>query len=404
MGAGSSSRCGGRCECCFVRSADIPGSVVAIFGKNLASKTEQAQETPLPTVLGGTSVTLNGVKAPLFYVSSGQINLQAPSSLPAVSGAYSPATVVVTTNSGSSAPMQVPVYATSPGIVSLDESGCGRAVALNVAPDGGLSVNSPSNSAAPGDCVIIYGTGFGAPLSPPPDGTAASGSETLMIAPGVVIDGSLLPSYEYGGLAPGLAGVDEMKFQIPATHSRAGAVELKANQTGISVTSQPVPQTGGVAYQQSLPAGFITAGAYTISGSGGSVKFEGAMTVPPPIQIETPFSPGTTIVESVPLTISWTGGTPGMLVKATVASIYGFTSHFDYGYADAGSNSFTFTPFCSGGSGGTFCTLGLPSSSQAQITIELSPGKPVSVQAQGVADGVQLLWKYQFVFGGLVLE
>lgn len=487
-----------------------PGSVIAIFGNNLASKTEAAQEGPLPTVLGGTSVTINGVKAPLFYVSPRQINLQAPSSVPTVLGMYSLTTVVVTTISGSSSPIQVPVYATGPGIFSLDASGCGRAVALNVAPDRSLSLNSPSNSAAPGDSVIIYGSGFGAPLSPPPDGTAVAGPDVLMTAGGVVLDGGLLPNYEYGGLAPELVGVDEMKFQIPPTtregcavpvavwtdlasptlsisiHSRrgqcadppiesygqvlltktvssgtaddgetdtlsatfpsgpgvkppatpapnpasyvandfavipvsracpvagyenlsAGAIKVEASQSGVAMTIQPAAETGGVVYQGSLPTGFIGAGAYTISGPGGLVKFEGKMEIPSPIQIQTPFPAGAVIQSGNALTINWTGGVSGMLVKTTVVSTYGFTSHFDYGYTDASSNSFTFTPFCSGGGGpqGGFCTLGLPTSSQAQIIVELSPGSPVQAEAQGVGDGVQLSWKYRFVFNGLVLQ
>src|SRR5581483_6711100 len=51
-----------------------PDSIAAAFGVNLAVRTEAARETPLPLELAGTSVTVNGVPAPLFFVSPGQVN------------------------------------------------------------------------------------------------------------------------------------------------------------------------------------------------------------------------------------------------------------------------------------------------------------------------------------------
>src|SRR5277367_1480693 len=57
-----------------------PGSIAAIFGSNLATAPLSALGSQLSTTLGGVSVTVNGVKAPLFFVSPGQINFQVPSS------------------------------------------------------------------------------------------------------------------------------------------------------------------------------------------------------------------------------------------------------------------------------------------------------------------------------------
>src|SRR5579863_10081712 len=200
-----------------------PGSIVSIFGTNLASAFATARGTPLPNELAGTSVTMNGVKAPLFFVSPGQINLQAPWSLLSAldpSGAeVRSATVVVTTSSGSTSSVQVPIYDTAAAIFSLDASGCGRAAALNVAPDGSVSLNSPSNSAAPGDYVSIYGTGFGLVYFPPPDGTPANVDQSTIGAAGVSIDGHPLIGEAYVGLAPGLVGVNQVNVQIPADTS-----------------------------------------------------------------------------------------------------------------------------------------------------------------------------------------
>ena len=170
-----------------------PGALVSIFGTNLAAAETSAQDIPLPVELGGTSVTVNGTKAPLLFVSSNQINLQIPWSTAYSYSNYTQASVVVTTPAGSSVPVQVPVSQTSPSMFSLDSSGCGQAAALNVSAGGSVSVNSPSNSAAPGDYVSLYGTGIGIPQIQPADGARSSGVDRFQIIPEVSLDGEPIP-------------------------------------------------------------------------------------------------------------------------------------------------------------------------------------------------------------------
>ena len=61
-------------------TAVAPGSIISIFGKNLAASTSgiQADALPLPTSLAGTSVTIGGLAAPLFFVRADQINAVVP--------------------------------------------------------------------------------------------------------------------------------------------------------------------------------------------------------------------------------------------------------------------------------------------------------------------------------------
>src|SRR6266568_1106445 len=54
------------------------GEIATILGQNLAPSEASATETPLPTSLAGTSVTVGGILAPLFYVSPGRIEFQVP--------------------------------------------------------------------------------------------------------------------------------------------------------------------------------------------------------------------------------------------------------------------------------------------------------------------------------------
>jgi hypothetical protein len=49
----------------------VPGAIVSIFGRNLALRTETAAGTPLPTVLGGTSVTVGGWPAHILRLPGG---------------------------------------------------------------------------------------------------------------------------------------------------------------------------------------------------------------------------------------------------------------------------------------------------------------------------------------------
>ena len=57
------------------------GMYVAIFGQRLAVRTEQVSSVPFPTSLGGASVTMGGLPAPLVFVSATQIVCVVPQAL-----------------------------------------------------------------------------------------------------------------------------------------------------------------------------------------------------------------------------------------------------------------------------------------------------------------------------------
>jgi len=78
-------------------SSAAPGSWIEIYGSNLASGTA-LWNGGFPMSLGGTSVTVDGKRAFLWYVSPTQINLQAPDD-----AATGPVSVAVTTGSGTAA-------------------------------------------------------------------------------------------------------------------------------------------------------------------------------------------------------------------------------------------------------------------------------------------------------------
>jgi uncharacterized protein (TIGR03437 family) len=221
----------------------LPGGAIAsIFGTNLAASPQTAQNTPLPRQLAGTSVSVNGIAAPLFYVSPAQINFQMPSSADTTPGASAAAGIVVSTAAGTSDPYVDIASGLNavPGIFTANASGCGQGTVLVVSADGSTSLNSPTNSASPGDYISIYGTGNGLVSNPPADGVPAP-SSPLATASDVGI-----PLFDFAGAgggvawagrAPGFVGLDQFNYQVPETARQGCAVPLQIVNSNIS---QPV--------------------------------------------------------------------------------------------------------------------------------------------------------------------
>ena len=106
-----------------IGSPVAPGSIAAVYGTLLLSAPLQATGVPLPTSLGGLSMQFsNGVQAPLFYVSGGQVNLQVPWEVAGQSQV--PLTAVV--NGQPSLVGMINLSPFSPGIFSMNGQGTGQ--------------------------------------------------------------------------------------------------------------------------------------------------------------------------------------------------------------------------------------------------------------------------------------
>lgn len=81
-----------------------PGSIISLFGTNLAAHAVSAGNRPWPPVLGAVSVFVDGGAAPIGYVSPSQINLQ----LPPLARA-GPATITVVTGGQIPPPLQIDI-------------------------------------------------------------------------------------------------------------------------------------------------------------------------------------------------------------------------------------------------------------------------------------------------------
>jgi uncharacterized protein (TIGR03437 family) len=191
----------------YSAQAVAPGAIVSLFGASLSAATSQSSAAPLPTVLGDTTVTFNGIPAPLYFASTKQVNAQVPFEV-----APGSAIAEVISNSGI-ALTQLPVGEAGPGIFTLDRSGTGDG-ALSDAVTGAL-VTSGQPIAA-GGYLAIYCTGLGAVTPAPTTGDVPATLTKTTVDPSVLIDGQPA-SLSWAGLAPGFVGLYQVNAQVPAT-------------------------------------------------------------------------------------------------------------------------------------------------------------------------------------------
>jgi uncharacterized protein (TIGR03437 family) len=173
--------------------------ILSVFGSQLSPTAQSAGNVPLPMQLAGVTAAVGGIPAPLYYVSPGQLNIQVPYEMRANSLA-----VVQVNNNGRVASFSFNVAATAPGIF-IDQNG---------AP-------VPSNGAARGQIVTLYVTGDGA-VSPglatgsaPLVGTALANLPRPVQSVTVTV-GGLPAAIQFIGITPGLVGVTQINYQVPA--------------------------------------------------------------------------------------------------------------------------------------------------------------------------------------------
>lgn len=184
-----------------------PGSLASLFGAELSTTTEAAQSLPLPTSLAGARVQVNGIDAPLLFVSPKQINFQIPFEVPA--GA---ASVVAVLGEQQSPGEPTTVAGFAPGLFVNPSTGD---PIVQRHPDGALI--TAQNPATPGDILILYITGIGGLDNPPSTGSPATDSPlaSATLTPTVTL-GGVEVEVLFAGLAPGFVGLGQINVKLPA--------------------------------------------------------------------------------------------------------------------------------------------------------------------------------------------
>ncbi len=207
----------------FARNRPLAvNEIVSLFGGNFTDPCSlaagdprpcpSAAGFPLPTQLGSTRVTINGISAPLLLVTPSQINFVTPFGLTGPT-----ATIVVTRGPVVSAPVTLPLADQSLGVFTVLSNGAGAGIVLHA--DGRLVTrNAPIE---PDEVVIIYGTGFGAvdPVISSGQPAPSSPLSETRTPVRVIFDGGE-GRVLFSGPAPGFAGLYQMNVQAPSFLAR----------------------------------------------------------------------------------------------------------------------------------------------------------------------------------------
>jgi uncharacterized protein (TIGR03437 family) len=181
------------------RQTYAPGMVLTIFGSNLADTTWIASSVPLPVLASGVSVTIGAVKAPLYYVSPGQLNVQMPYETPVNQPA-----VLTVNNNGRTTTTTLTVASAAPGLFT-DATGA----------------IVPPSTVARGGIAVLYLTGAGAVSPAIATGAAPAAGTSVAQLPApvqatTVSVGGVAASIQFAGIPTALVGVAQINLRIPS--------------------------------------------------------------------------------------------------------------------------------------------------------------------------------------------
>lgn len=203
-----------------------PGALATVFGENLSDVTGTVVggSNPLPTVLAGVSVTVNGFPAGVFSVAyangEDQISFQVPWETPTGPAA---ADIQVFDYGVLEATITVDSFSEDPGIFTYDGT-----YAVAQAADGSLI--GPDNPAIAGEVIVLYTTGLGPVTVTPPDAYAAPFSPLAYTEdPFTVLVNNEPAQVFFSGLTPGFVGLYQINLTLPA--------DLPPGDLNIQITS-----------------------------------------------------------------------------------------------------------------------------------------------------------------------
>jgi uncharacterized protein (TIGR03437 family) len=215
------------------------GSWVTIKGSNLANipdpgriwRADEIVNGKLPTSLDGVSVTINGNPASVYFISQGQINVQAPDD-----SAQGPVNVVVNNNGLASPPATAQLQPYAPALFQWTNTS--YAIVTRI-PDYALIGNPASVqgtiAAKPGDLLTLWATGFGPSNPPTLAGQVVTTGAPLMSPPSITVGGTKVTMLGTA-MSPGSAGLYQIAIQLPDSIA-LGDQEIVASVGGFQSAS-----------------------------------------------------------------------------------------------------------------------------------------------------------------------
>ena len=207
-----------------------PGGLISVYGQQMSPVNLATSQIPLPTALGDSCLTVNGVAVPMLFVSPQQINGQLPVN---VDGN---AQMTLRTPGGISDNFNFGILPAAPSIFRSGTAGPETGLATITRADNGELV-TPTNPVHPGDSIVIWATGLGH-TSPPIDSGMPAPSDPLpwaVIQPTVLLGGVAL-DVQYAGLVPGSVGLYQINAGVPRSVPLGLSMPLLITQGGSSTS------------------------------------------------------------------------------------------------------------------------------------------------------------------------
>ena len=224
-----------------------PGTWISIYGANLATETK-LWNGDFPTSLSNVSVTINGKKGYLWFVSPNQINVQAPDDT-----LYGCVAVVVTTpngqvNSGVQIQPQQPSFSLQSdgkhlvGVIPMTDGTGAYGSGVNsydlMGPVGAFTYKT--RPVKRGESLVLYGVGFGQTNPFVPAGTLFSGSAPNLRLPNVIVGGQYSNSGPFTGTVARVAytgvvqaGLYQVNITVP-TNITPGENQIQAQVNAVN--------------------------------------------------------------------------------------------------------------------------------------------------------------------------
>jgi uncharacterized protein (TIGR03437 family) len=202
-----------------------PGSIISIFGENLAPALEVGRPNPLQQALQGITVDINDRWLPLLFVSPQQINAQLPSDL-----AEGEQTLRVRRLLQGDVTGRFSVVRNAPGLYSFQHTD--RRLYALAQREGGEQID-PQRPARRGELIRIYGNGLGPYNRPAPDGfQVADGSQYRLADRVEVLVGEQVVDPVFAGAASGLVGTQTIQFRVPNTLPPGSVIPVSVRVNG----------------------------------------------------------------------------------------------------------------------------------------------------------------------------
>ncbi len=206
-----------------------PGSIASAYGDfgNVAT-TSASTLSPMPRELAGVRLKVNGIDAPLYFVSRNQINLVIPI---ATATGRQPVEVV----SGGSVISRgtANVYDFGPGLASSDTTPARQGIVQNQ----DFNLNSSSAPARRGEVIQIYATGCGTVAPQVEDGVPPAALSRTVASVKAYVSVEEAP-VQFAGAHPQFPGICQINAIVPDRPFITGQVPLVISVSGIE--SNPV--------------------------------------------------------------------------------------------------------------------------------------------------------------------